>query len=76
MNGHRFSFGQYKGDLIIDHFPDNYTVNMVFTHCDCLKEDILPIIDHNAVKIIRLSSIKKYLVDRVDNIIFCNSKEY
>ena len=19
MNGHRFSFGQYKGDLIIDH---------------------------------------------------------
>ena len=49
---------------------------MVFTHCDCLKEDILPIIDHNVVKIIRLSSIKKYLVDRVDNIIFCNSKEY
>lgn len=57
-------------------FPDNYTVNMVFTHCDCLKEDILPIIDHNVVKIIRLSSIKKYLVDRIDNIIFCNSKEY
>lgn len=49
MNGHRFSFGQYKGDLIIDH---------------------------NVVKIIRLSSIKKYLVDRIDNIIFCNSKEY
>lgn len=30
MNGHRFSFGQYKGDLIIDHINykptcrDNY----------------------------------------------------